>query len=302
MCLHHEGLALTPRLMLTTPLLRTCPLPEPVAHQLTNYLLTTEHVRRERACVPAPLHWRGWVSHRVSVSPPRVGRVLERWPSPLVWIKNLFISFLEDLLLSFLFYSCRFVSYCIFTTSHPFKTESPSLRLLCITSVSPSLPLNSCPCPWRRSPPFKRRHASWRRSCTSVTLWTPRPRPSPARSCCCCRVRWSSFRMRTTGRVESRDASVPTLIRPFLNRHVICCCLSIVEPPSYNELFLCGVSDWRTAEMTCECGGRSWSGRWSSCSCVTRSWTAWHTRPKAWRTRWISSGETSRTQPIHRRS
>lgn len=101
-------------------------------------------------------------------------------------------------------YSCRFVTLCIFITS-PLSSSLPHLLVFTplFTMFVPLSPPHSCRWLWRRSRPYRQRLAPWRRSWAAATLWTAPPLPSLARSYCCCRVRWSSFRRRTTGTIST---------------------------------------------------------------------------------------------------
>lgn len=99
--------------------------------------------------------------------------------------------------------SMRSSKSLLFTSVDPFPLLI-SFSCLWVFSLfvshSLSCPLSPCSCHWlwRRSRPCRPRLAPWRRSWAAST---PPPPPSPGRSCCCCRVRWSSCRRRTTGKI-----------------------------------------------------------------------------------------------------
>lgn len=59
------------------------------------------------------------------------------------------------------------------------------------------LPFLSCRWLRRKSWSYKPRRDLWKRGWAALTLWMPLP--SPERNFCCCRVKWNSFRRRTTG-------------------------------------------------------------------------------------------------------
>lgn len=113
-----------------------------------------------------------------------------------------------------------FFTLCIFTTalSAVLYPTSKSSHLFYICPLFLSL-LHSCRWLWKRSRPCKLSVVLWRRSWVALTLWRPPPRPSLARSCCCCKVRWSSFRRRTTGTSSNTEVELELLQKTVRHLH-----------------------------------------------------------------------------------
>lgn len=184
---------------------------EIIAHQLTNTHFTKELVILQQSmCLRSSLHWKWWV---IAVYLVFLHESVVSLHCGFFVYRLVFFFFL----LLFVMLQSRPFLYCVSLScfSPLFKAVAHLPSLLSQQSTAHSIftplfamfvlrfslppPSDSCQWLWRRRCPCRQRRAPWKRSSAYANLWTPPPLPSLARSCCCCRVRWSSFRRKTTG-------------------------------------------------------------------------------------------------------